>query len=106
MPYYDPETAESTEDFYLGIAADTLQRLAPAPDPLPTPDTYSPRAARGERLLYDYLSSTQGAGITSVSGDPGSVSFASMSAIRDIVRGAMGTYYTADKMRVRRTQRA
>lgn len=103
-PYYDPVTAESVEDFYLGVAADMVQRLAPVPDPVPS--DYEVKAARAERLLFDYLAGTQGASLTSVSGDPGSLSFTDIDKVKAIVRSSMGSYYVADRLRIRRVERA
>jgi hypothetical protein len=96
-PYYDPATAESEQAHYLAVAADLVQRLAPAPDPLPDPDTYSPRAARAERLLLNYLTQTKGGTLSAKGGIPGaagSKTFASEPAVRAIVKGVMGDYYT------------
>ncbi len=94
MPYYDPQTAESEEQHYLKLAADEVQRLAPAPNPV-TAD-YTARAARAERLLLTYLSNTQGGSLSSVSGRAGSLSFVQMDVVQRIVRAEMGQYYTSD----------
>lgn len=91
MPYYDPATAESAEDYYLGVAADLVQRFAPVPDPEPA--DYAEKAERAERGIFDWLSSTQGGSLTSVSGAPGSLSFAQLSTVRSIVKDALGIYY-------------
>jgi len=100
MPYFDIDTlndAEATLEDYLAIASDMVQKYAPTPDPLPDPDTYSPRAARAERLVLNYLSQTQGfiegASLTGT----GSVSFSEngMKNVKAIVRETMGSYYAA-----------
>lgn len=78
----------------MGLTADAVQSLAPAPDPLPTPDDYSGRAKRAELFLGRYLWRTQGfvssQGITALS-----VSFdVQGTAIRQIVAESMGEYFT------------
>lgn len=93
MAYYDPATAESEEDFYLAVAEMWVQRLAPVPDPEPV--DYADKAERAERLLYNYLSSTQGGSLTSVSASAGSLSFAQKSEVKALVRSTMGPYYAA-----------
>lgn len=93
MGYYFPAAGESVEDFYLGVAAAMVQRFAPVPDPEPA--DYAERAERAERLLYDYLSSTQGGALTSVSASAGSLGFAQMAAVKALVRDTMGSYYTS-----------
>lgn len=98
MPYSDLDDARdpaALEEAYHEAAADAVQRFAPAPDPMPVPDTYSARAARAEMLIFNYLRQTKGGVLTgkSLSG-LGSKSFASdMKAIKSIVKDTMGTYY-------------
>lgn len=92
MPYYDPATAESEEQHYLNVAADIVADLAPPPDSETT--EYQDKAARAERLLLNYLSSTSGASLTSVGGRSGSLSFTQMEAVRNIVASSMSAYYT------------
>lgn len=93
-------------DDYLIIAADIVQQLAPVPVPLPVPDTYSPRAARAERLIRNFLVQTSGGAVTSKSlSGLGSKGLASMSAVKSIVAGAMGPYSKSGKVIVRSIQR-
>ncbi len=89
MPYFDPVAAESEEQHYLEVAAAAVQELAPAPDPLPAPDTYSTRAARAERLLLGWLRTTKGG----IPGATGSKTFSSLPVVQNLVRSAMGPYY-------------
>lgn len=96
MAYYNPATAESEEAHYLAVAADLVQLYAPTPDPPPTPDTYSPKAARAERLLLNWLTQTSGGVVSgeSLSG-VGSTSYSgeAKKVARQIVRDTMGDYY-------------
>lgn len=98
MPYFNPAQPGSDVDFYLGVAADVVQRLAPTPRVTP-PDTvpleYMDRAARAERLLYNWLTQTKGGTLTgkSLSG-VSSKAFANQDAVKNIVRTAMAHYYT------------
>ena len=92
MPYFDPATAESEEQHYLKVAADLVQRYAPVPDPEPA--DYAAKAARAERILLGYLQNTSGGQFSSLSGKAGSLSFRELKAIREVVSGAMGDYYT------------
>lgn len=103
MAYYNPATAESEEDFYLGVASEMVQRFAPVPDPLPV--DYAQKAERAERLLFNYLSSTQGASLTSVSAEAGSLSFTDVDTTKAIIRQSMGKYYTAGLLRTRYIER-
>lgn len=93
MPYYDPATAETEEQHYLKVAADLVQRLAPAPTTV-TAD-YTAKAARAERLLLGYLKATSGGVLSgkSLSGVT-SKSFADAAGVRRIVAQSMGGYYT------------
>ncbi len=96
MPYFDPATAESEERHHLGVAADIVQELAPAPSPLPSPDTYTPRAARAERLLLNWLASTRGGTLSAKGGIPGATgnkTFSSLPVVQDLVASAMGPHY-------------
>lgn len=82
------------DDDYLAIASDMVRDLAPPPDPLPVPDTYSPRAARAERLLLRYLSSTDG-GVFKSKSISGAVAFSynDDTQVRKIVAASMGDYF-------------
>ncbi len=92
MPYFNPATAESEEALYLGVAADVVQQLAPAPDPVPA--DYPARAARAERLLLGWLRATRGGVLTSksVSG-VASKAYAKNPEVRALVASAMGPHY-------------
>lgn len=93
-------------DDYLAIAADIVRDLAPVPSPLPIPDTYSPRAARAERLIRNFLVQTSGGALTSKSlSGLGSKGLASLPAIKSIVAGVMGAYSKSGKVIVRSIQR-
>ncbi len=98
MPYYDPQTAESEEQHYLKLAADEVQRLAPAPNPV-TAD-YTARAARAERLLLNYLINTQGGSLSSVSGRAGSLAFVQFEVLQRRVRAALGPYLASDALTI------
>lgn len=96
MPYFDIDNhadAEATAEDYLAVAADVVQQLAPAPDPEPA--SYAERAARAERLVYNWLVSTKGGALSAKGGIPGatgSKTFASLPVVRNLVAGAMGAY--------------
>ncbi len=104
MAYSDIDDARdpaALEEAYHEAAADAVQRWAPAPVPMPAPDTYSARAARAEMLVFNYLVQTSGGVVTgkSLSG-LGSQSFAGdMGALKAIVKDAMGLYYRASRVR-------
>ncbi len=98
-PYFDPDNytdADATAEDYLAVASDIVQRLAPAPAELPLPEDYASRAARAERLIYNWLVSTRGGTLTGKGGIPGatgSKSFAAHETIKSIVSTTMGRYY-------------
>lgn len=93
-------------DDYLIMAADIVQELAPAPALLPVPDTYSPKAARAERLIRNFLVQTSGGAVTSKSlAGLGSKTLSSLPAIKSIVAGVMGSYSKSGKVIVRSIQR-
>lgn len=94
-PYFDPATAEPVEQHYRHVAGELVQSWAPAPDPEPA--DYPTKAARAERLVYDYLRATGGAVIDSRSlSGVGSKAFNTkgLDTVRRIVADAMGDYYT------------
>lgn len=100
MPYSDIDDARDPafiEEAYHEAAADIVAELAPAPDPLPVPDTYSPRAARAELMVFGWLKTTEGGGLTasSLSG-VASESYAGMDVIQGIVARTMGSYYKSE----------
>ena len=77
------------------LAADLVSRWAPVPDPLPSPDDYTPKAKRAELFVGRYLWATQGyISGRSLSG-VGSRSFKDDKEVRRIVKESMGDYYTA-----------
>lgn len=104
MPYFDPVTAESEDAHYLKVAADLVQRFAPVPDPVP--GDYAAKAARAERLLLNYLTSTSGGLLTSASISAGSLSFADIKVVKGIVRTTMVPYYTAGQFSTAPIERA
>ncbi len=104
MPYFDPQAAESEEQHYLKLAADFLQRLAPAPDPVTT--DYTERAARAERLLLNYLVNTQGGSLSSVSARAGSLAFVQFNLLQRSVRAALGPFYATGRFRTVEIERA
>jgi hypothetical protein len=97
-PYFDP-ASDDTADRYLNTASDLIDKWAPEPNPM-TAD-YPDKRERAEGLLYDYLSGTQGASISSVSASVGSLSFTDIDKLKSIVSQTMGSYYVASKLRLR-----
>lgn len=94
-PYYDPNAGEPASDIYGRIAAEIVQELAPTPDPETT--EYQEKASDAEYLLIQWLTATKGGTLTAKGGIPsatGSKTFASLPAVRSIVRSAMGEFYT------------
>ncbi len=88
----------------MGIAADLVQHYAPAPDPVTT--DYEDRAVRAELEIGRYLFNTQGGAMSGASPGGGmTVSYNSDPAIFRIIRRAMGSYASAGKLRLVRTQR-
>lgn len=115
MAYFDPNVALSDDEYYVDLASDILARLAPVPTPVPPATTvdpttmadYAARAERGEKLLFDWLSNTQGGALNGASGAQGSVNFAQLKVVQDIVRQAMGTYFTAQSaVRIKRPRQS
>ncbi len=104
MAYSDFDDARDPallEEAYHEAAADAVQHWAPAPVPMPVPDTYSPRAARAEILVFNYLQQTSGGVVTaeSLSGVGSSSFVGDMSALKAIVKDAMGVHYRASRVR-------
>lgn len=76
------------------IAVDVVAELAPAPIPLPVPDTYSPRAARAERTVAGYILATDSGAVKSSSlSGVASETYAGFEAVQGIVARIMGSYY-------------
>lgn len=100
-PYFDPDNytdADATAEDYLQTASDIVASLAPPPAPPPLPEDYPARAARAERLVYNWLVSTRGGTLTGKGGIPGatgSKSFAEQRVVQNIVKNAMGPYYVS-----------
>ena len=102
MPYSDIDDIKDADvlaETYHETAADLVQRYAPTPDPLPAPDPYSPRAARAEILITNWLTQTKGGVLSSKSlgagGYSSSKGFTSggLAVVRGIIRDSMGVYY-------------
>ena len=79
-------------------AAALVQRYAPAPVPLPTPDDYSEKAARAERRVAAYLFETGGylSSKSAISPVGGSKGFRGLKDVLDIVEVAMAPYYVGE----------
>lgn len=97
MPYSTLQQAQDSalkpED-YLEVAAGIVQDLAPAPEPEP-PD-YAPKAARAERLLFRFLTTTDAGVLRSKNiGGEVSKSFNDDKQVRQIVADTMGSYFTS-----------
>lgn len=95
MPAFDPATAATPEELYAGVATDLVEKYAPEPDPLPSPDTYTPKAKRAQQLIYNWLMSTSGGTVSSESlSGLGSTSYdaKALSVARGIVRDTMPEY--------------
>lgn len=96
--YAGEDAGDLAVETVMGVAADLVQKYAPAPSPLPSPDDYSPRAKRAELLVGRWLWRTEGyVSGKSLSG-VGSRSFdVSGTVVSRIVSEAMGDYAGADK---------
>jgi len=95
LPYYTPPDATDEDTLLSRVAAGYVQRYAPVPDP--EPDDYADMAEAAEYLVYSYLQSSQGGAVVSQSRSGLSVTYATgnLSHIRELIAGAMGTYYTS-----------
>lgn len=97
MPVFDPDAALTTEELYAELATDLVERYAPAPVPLPAPDTYTDRQARAQQLVYDWLTATGGGIVASKSlSGVGSRSYTSDASqrVKNIIEETMGEWYT------------
>jgi hypothetical protein len=88
QPYLDQETEDS---LFRTVAARKVQDLAPVPDPEPT--DYAPLAAAAEYLVYNYLTQTSGASVSSEGVSGISSSYVDLSKIEAIVAPVMGEYF-------------
>jgi len=90
-PFYDITAPESEEIHFNRMAAAYVQRLAPVPDP--EPDDYADLAASAEYIVFNYLTQTSGASVSSEGVSGISSNYVDFDKIKAIVRPVMGSYY-------------
>lgn len=90
-PYYDLNAPESEAVLFSRIAAGYVQDLAPVPDP--EPDDYADKAAAAEYLVYNYLTQTKGAIVSSQSARGLSLTLADRKNVEALIAPVMGTYF-------------
>lgn len=74
------------------LAANLVQRYAPGEELDPVPEDYSTSAAAAELVVGGWLLENQGR-YTSLSGPPGSISYAGLEQIKSLVEFCMPTKY-------------
>jgi len=89
-PYYEIGD-ESPQELLGRVAARYVQDLAPAPNPV-TPD-YRKNAAAAEYLVLDYLMSSKGGSVTSVTVGTASMTFKDIEKIEALIAPVMGEYF-------------
>ncbi len=106
---YYAGTADATKvGVVLRQAARLVQRHAPAPDPLPSPDDYSPAAKDAELMVGAWLWETGGFKTSTSKGIDvirRGESYADLSAVKRIVAQTMGPYSSSGKVTIRNARR-
>ncbi len=94
-PFYDLSAPEAEATLFSRVAAGYVQQLAPAPDPIP--DDYYDMAAAAEYIIYNYLTQTSGASVSSEGVSGISSSYVDIKTVKALIAPVMGAYYTGGK---------